>query len=163
MNAMNLSSKPILCLFLTVFLVAGLLSTGCERPQADMDAGTVEPAAWLTDYEEALKRAGEERKPVLINFTGSDWCPPCMALHREVFATAEFNRFAAENLILLEIDFPRAKQQPAEVIHQNHRLQQKYEIEGFPTIVLLSPQGEETRRGGYRRGGPRPFIRWVEG
>lgn len=123
----------------------------------------VEREEWLTDFEQAVALADEQEKTVFVNFTGSDWCPPCMILRREVFDTKAFNEYAAENLVLLEIDFPREKEQSPELVDQNQKLQEQFQIEAFPTLVLLNEEGEEMKRGGYRPGGPRVIIEWIEG
>jgi thioredoxin-related protein len=78
-------------------------------------------AQWFTDYNAALKKAQAENKSVLINFTGSDWCPPCMRLKAEVFDKYEFKKYAHDNLILLEIDFPRRIDQPPGVRAANQK------------------------------------------
>ncbi len=122
------------------------------------------PAVWLTDYEEALRVAAEEGKPVLMNFTGSDWCPPCKMLKRDVFSTGDFARYASDELVLLELDFPMQTQQPAELARQNQSLQEKFSVEAFPTLILLDSAGKETRRTvGYMEGGPKAFIAWIQG
>ena len=72
-------------------------------------------ATWLTDLPKAQAQAKAEKKIVLMDFTGSDWCPPCKALHKNVFSTQEFQEYAAKNLVLVEVDFPRAKQQTEEL------------------------------------------------
>lgn len=166
---MNLS-KGIL---LFVLLPAGLFWAACEGPPSAGGAASItegsaageEPqeVEWLVDYEKALALSGEREKAVLVNFTGSDWCPPCMALQREVFSTAAFKEYADENLILLEIDFPMKEKQPEELVAQNEKLAEQYGIEGFPTFLLLDSKGKELKRGGYRPGGPEAFLKWVEG
>lgn len=141
--------------------VGGQASAGADIENSDEP---VEPVEWETDYERALAMAAEQDKRVLINFTGSDWCPPCIRLKDEVFEDQVFHRYAKENLILLELDFPRSVEQPAELKEQNQRLQQEYSIEGFPTLIVLDSEGEEQRRHvGYMPGGPRAFLGWTEG
>jgi thioredoxin-related protein len=109
---------------------------------------------WLTSYDEAVKVAKAEKKPILVDFTGSDWCGWCIKLKDEVFKTKEFKDWAAKNVVLLEIDFPRKKEQAAEVKKQNQELQKKYDIKGYPTIVFLDAEGKELGRSGYLKGGP---------
>lgn len=174
-------SKTITLSFLlgSVFFLAGCGQPSTEagaalaRTEADAEAQAVdaeaevqpvEEAEWLTDYEAALARASEEGKAVLVNFTGSDWCPPCKLLKSDVFETDEFAAYAAENLILLEVDFPRGVQQAPELAKQNEALLGTYEVEAFPTLVVLDSQGAEVRRTtGYMPGGPSVFIKWVQG
>lgn len=119
-------------------------------------------AQWLTDYEKAQAEAKAENKLLLLNFTGSDWCPWCRVLDAEVFSTAEFADYAKKNLVLLTVDFPRAKALTAEVRKQNQTLAQRFEIQGFPTIVILSGAGKPLGMLGYMPGGPKAFIRELE-
>ncbi|MEI6376923.1 MAG: thioredoxin family protein [bacterium] len=118
---------------------------------------------WQTNYKSALEQAAKENKPVLLDFTGSDWCGWCIKLNKETFSQSEFKDFAKKNLILVELDFPKSNPQTAEVKKQNEELQQKFNVHGFPTLVLLNSQGKEiTRNAGYLPGGPKAFIAWVE-
>ena len=98
---------------------------------------------WLTDFKKAQEQAKATNKALLIQFTGSDWCPPCRMLQKQVLSAHEFEEYAAKNFILLEIDFPRAKQQSAELVQQNQTLAQRFGIEGFPTIILLNVDGKK--------------------
>ena len=118
---------------------------------------------WETNYDAALEQAAKENKMVLLDFTGSDWCGWCIKLKKDTFSKPEFQKFARESLILVELDFPRGKEQSAELKRQNQELAEKFGIEGFPTLVLLNPQGEEAARNvGYLPGGPEGFVKWVE-
>jgi thioredoxin-related protein len=106
--------------------------------------------AWKTDLPKALEQAKAEKKMVLLDFTGSDWCPPCKALHSTVLTSSEFSNFAKDNLILVELDFPRSKQQTAELKAANQELSKKYGIRGYPTIIVLDADGKELfRKVGY--------------
>ena len=115
-------------------------------------------ANWLSDYRKAQEEAKVSHKLLLINFTGSDWCPWCLRLHREVFLTPEFEQYAKNNLVLLTADFPRAKPLSVEVRKQNAKLAERYAVQGFPTIVVLNGEGKEVGLLGYLPGGPRAFI-----
>ena len=118
---------------------------------------------WLTDYKAALEQAAKENKPVLLDFTGSDWCGWCVKLDKETFSEASFKKFAAGNLILVEIDFPRNKPQSDEVKKQNRELQAQFGVDGFPTLVLLDSKGKEIAKNpGYLAGGPDALIAWVK-
>jgi thiol-disulfide isomerase/thioredoxin len=118
-------------------------------------------ATWLTDLEAGKAQAAKEGKNVLINFTGSDWCPWCIKLRQEIFAQPEFDAFAEKNLVLVEIDLPKRKPQSAAVRQANAQLVQKYRVEGFPTLVFLNSKGNEVVRGGYEPGGAKPFVQAV--
>ncbi|MGA2659465.1 MAG: thioredoxin family protein [Verrucomicrobiota bacterium] len=113
---------------------------------------------WMTDLGKAQAKAKEENRLVLMDFTGSDWCPWCIKLRKEVFSTPEFTEYAKKNLVPVEIDFPQRKQQPAELRKANRALQAKYEIRGYPTVVVLNGQGKKVGELGYEAGGPKPFI-----
>jgi thiol:disulfide interchange protein len=144
-------------------LMSGLWTIACGPAPLQTQQPSDQSADWLVRYDEALQTAARENKPVLINFTGSDWCPPCQQLKREVFSTPQFQEFAAGNLILLELDFPRRKQLEPELVRQNAELQSRYNIEGFPTVILVSPDGKERKRHvGHRPGGPAAYLRWIE-
>ena len=98
---------------------------------------------WTTDLAKAQEKAKADKKMVLLDFTGSDWCPPCKALHKNVLMSEEFAAFAKENLILVEIDFPNKKEQTAELKAANKELAKKYEIKGYPTVIVLDGEGKE--------------------
>jgi thioredoxin-related protein len=117
---------------------------------------------WKTNFAQAQSLAAEQKHYLLLDFTGSDWCPWCVKMDKEVFAHRAFMDFAAKNLVLVKLDFPRSKPQPAAEKAQNQELAQKFRIEGYPTYVLLDPNGNEVRRQvGYLEGGPSGFIRWT--
>ena len=118
---------------------------------------------WQTDYEHALATAKETKKNVLLNFTGSDWCPPCIAMNRNVFSKDAFKEFAQKHLILVEVDFPQRKQLPPKVAQQNDRLARQYEVEQAPTMFLLGPDGKVLGKfSGYSGEGPTEIIAWIE-
>lgn len=119
-------------------------------------------ATWLTNYDAALKQAAAEKKPVLIDFTGSDWCGWCIRLDKEVFSQKEFMDYAAENLVLLKLDFPHKKELPATEKAQNEKLAKKYKIEGFPTIVVLDSHAKQIGELGYEKGGAAKWITSLE-
>jgi protein disulfide-isomerase len=116
-------------------------------------------SAWLQDYEAAKKQAKEGNKPILINFTGTDWCGWCIKIEKEVFSKEEFLKYAKENLILMEVDFPQKKKQTKEVIAQNEVLDKEFKIEGYPTIFLIDAEGKKLSEDiGYRKGGAQAYV-----
>jgi protein disulfide-isomerase len=118
-----------------------------------------EDGRWLTSHAKAEVLARVRRRPILMFFTGSDWCGWCKKLVAESLSHDEFRRFAAESLVLLELDFPRAKQQPERVQRQNRRLLDTFGVEGFPTLILMDSRGKkELGRLGYTRGGAPGLI-----
>ena len=107
---------------------------------------------WSTDAVKAQAKAKAEKKLVMLDFTGSDWCGWCIRLHKEVFSTAEFAEYAKKNLVLVEVDFPRKKELSAEQKKANQALQSKYEIKGFPTLIVLDGNGKLLGRLSYSDG-----------
>jgi protein disulfide-isomerase len=113
---------------------------------------------WLTDLRKAQEQAKSDHKLVLINFTGSDWCPWCIRLDREVFSKPEFATYAKDHLVLVVADFPRSKPLSDDVRKHNEELADRFEIQGFPTIVVLNEHGKVVGELGYTPGGPAAFI-----
>jgi protein disulfide-isomerase len=113
---------------------------------------------WLTDYAAALKQAKDENKVMLIDFTGSDWCGWCIKLKSEVFDHPEFAAFAKENLVLLEVDFPRGKALSPAQRTANEKLGARFSVEGFPTVFIVSAQQRPLAKLGYEEGGPANYI-----
>lgn len=127
----------------------GKLTLSCTA-LALLTSAALAKSGWGEDYEKALSQAKAEKKLVLLDFTGSDWCGWCMKLDSEVFSKGEFKSFAKKNLELVELDYPRGKRLSKKVQEQNADLKKKYGISGYPTIVLLDSTGKETKRwGGY--------------
>ena len=102
--------------------------------------------AWATDYKKAQQEAKTSHKLVLLDFTGSDWCGFCIQLDRAILSQPQFKDYATKNLVLVEIDFPRRKPQSIETRKQNQELAQRYQIEGFPTLVVLNGDGKTVWR-----------------
>src|SRR5687768_4823210 len=121
-------------------------------------------AKWLTDFDAAKQQAQKENKAILMNFTGSDWCPPCKALKKNVLDKPEFEKFAAEKLVLMELDFPIDKKRiNKEVAASNAKLSEQFKIESYPTIIVLDKDGKELgRMDGYRGEAPAAYIKKLE-
>jgi len=114
---------------------------------------------WLTDLPKAQAQAKAENKMVLLDFTGSDWCGWCIKFKKEALDTTEFKDYAAKNLVLVEVDFPRKTPQSADQKKANEALSKKYQANGYPTFVVLSKDGTEIgRQEGYEPGGSTAFI-----
>ena len=129
-------------------------------PEPTRPAAAPSPATsrWTTDYAAAVSKAKESKRNVCVFFTGSDWCGWCVKLKSEVLAKPEFERYASENLVLVELDFPKGKPQSAEVKAQNNQLAQQYRVRGFPTVIVLNSAGKQIAQLGYQEGGPGPVI-----
>lgn len=118
---------------------------------------------WETDLQKAQAQAKTNNKLVFVDFTGSDWCGYCIRLNREILSKPEFKDYANKNLVLVEIDFPRAKSQSVDLRKKNQELAQQYDIQGFPTIVVLNGNGRMIWRfDGYFPDGPQAFIAELE-
>jgi thioredoxin-related protein len=117
-------------------------------------------ADWTTDYKAALVQAKAQKKLVLLDFTGSDWCGYCKLLDKEVFTQQSFKDFANKNYIQVTVDFPQQKQLPDEVKQQNDALGNQFKIDGYPTLIVLDADGKELgRQVGYDPGsGPDAVI-----
>ena len=99
-------------------------------------------AEWMTDFEAAKTKAAAENKAVLVDFTGSDWCGYCVKLRQNVFDKPEFEAYAKDKFVLMEVDVPRTKQLPEELMKQNRALVEQYRVNGFPSVFVMTPKGE---------------------
>jgi len=118
---------------------------------------------WLTDLAKAQAKAKAEQKLILMDFNGSDWCPPCKALRKNVLSTQEFIDYAKRNLVLVDVDFPHTFEQPAELKKANQALGEKYGVEGLPTVIVLSSEGKQLKKDmGYSGAGTKEFIAGLE-
>jgi thiol-disulfide isomerase/thioredoxin len=113
---------------------------------------------WLTDFEKAKAQAAEGKRDLLIDFTGSDWCPPCMALDEEVFSKDAFKLEAAKNFVLMLADYPESKDQPEPLKQQNKKLMEEYGVNEFPTVLLADAAGRPYAATGYEEGGPAAYV-----
>ena len=118
---------------------------------------------WLHDWNKAQEEAKANHKLLFLNFTGSDWCGWCIKLDKDIFSQPRFKNYAHDNLVLVELDFPRKKSQPTEERKQNVQLAQQYEVLGFPTIVVLNSNGQKVWQfDGYFSGGAEAFIEQLQ-
>lgn len=113
---------------------------------------------WLTDFEASKKLAAENNLPILVNFSGSDWCGWCIKLEKEVFSKDAFKEYAKDNVVLFLADFPNSKPQSDEVKAQNDALAKKHGVRGFPTVLLLDAEGNVLEKTGYKAGGPEKYV-----
>jgi len=145
-------------IFLITFFLTGVLAMQSQELK------------WYTDVREAITESNKVHKPMLMFFTGSDWCGWCIRLQNEVLKTPEFTKWAAENVILVELDYPRRTPQTPEIKNQNNELQQAFGIQGFPTIYFTSAEaidGKVNFKGlgqtGYVAGGPGAWLAVANG
>jgi len=116
-------------------------------------------SSWLTSLPDAKARAEKEKKLLFLDFTGSDWCGWCKKLDAEVFSTPEFAQYAAKNLVLVQLDFPAQKPQSDDLKAANKALAKKFEITGYPTLIVMKPDGSVLwKQVGFMRGGTTAWI-----
>lgn len=129
-------------------------------------SGILTTAVWLGNFSEAQKQAQTSHKKILINFSGSDWCGPCIRLRSEILESAAFEKYASENLVLVRADFPRAKknQLPKEQVKLNEDLAEKYNPDGkFPFTVLVDENGKILKTwDGYPGVSPDAFVAQIK-
>ena len=165
---------------LLVSVIGGALLAlpGCEQRSDSADSSPAEATpltqaapsnqtppskpGWLTSYEQGQQEAKANNKLMLLDFTGSDWCGWCILLDREIFSKPQFKEYASKNLVLVELDFPKMKSVSAETRAQNERLAIRYQVQAFPTIIVLNGDGRVVGALGYMKGGPDAFIAVLE-
>ncbi len=113
---------------------------------------------WLRNYDEAVQKAQRESKPIVMFFTGSDWCGWCTKLEKEALDTPEFAQLAGPRFVFLLLDFPIYKAQDPTLSQQNRDLQKKYEVRGFPTLVIIDSKQKRIGTTGYRPGGGKQYA-----
>ncbi|KJD31402.1 thioredoxin [Tamlana nanhaiensis] len=140
------------CLFISVFFVK---------------SNAQEALTWHTDMDKAFEIAITENKPLMLFFTGSDWCGWCIRLQNEVFKTTDFKNWANNNVVLVELDFPRRKKLEQKLQVQNYQMQQIFNVTGYPSVFFAKPnktvEGKKNLsslgKTGYVRGGA---SKWLE-
>ncbi|MES2575098.1 MAG: thioredoxin family protein [Bacteroidota bacterium] len=125
---------------------------------------------WETDINKAIKVSNKTKKPMLLFFTGSDWCGWCIRLQKEVLKTPEFAKWANANVVLVELDFPRAAPQSDLIKMQNSGLQQAFGVQGYPTVWFTTAQEKDGKPSftglgstGYVAGGPTAWLAVADG
>ena len=117
------------------------------------------PLPWIQAWDEASKESKATGKPILMDFTGSDWCIFCIKLKNEVFETEAFRKWSAEKVVLLEVDFPRSFDLDPNLLAQNEEMAARYGVRGFPTIVFADHTGKQIGSLGYAEGGPEVWLK----
>ena len=136
------------------------------NPEEAADAPAVSksvPKGWTEDFEAAKQQAAKEGKLILMDFSGSDWCGWCKKMDEEVFTKDRFVREASKKFVLVSVDSPRDKSILSALARkQNSALAEKYEVRGYPTVVIVDPDGKEVKRhSGYRAGGPNGYLKYL--
>lgn len=117
---------------------------------------------WMTNYEQAKALAKKESKPLFLYFTGSDWCPWCMKMDREILSTTAFQKNIGDSVIFVKVDFPQKKQLDPATKAQNSALQKEFKVHGFPTVILLDSSLNLISKMGYEDGGGQLYAAKVQ-
>ena len=145
--------------FLALLLIAGSFAVEAQE------------LVWHDNVEKAMEISKKSKKPLMLFFTGSDWCGWCIRLQKEVFKTKEFTDWAKDNVVLVELDFPRntSKLTP-ETQNQNSQLQQFFQVQGYPTVWLVNANKKDGKTNfeklgytGYVAGGPTAWLAVANG
>jgi protein disulfide-isomerase len=138
---------------ITLFLILGSLTIQAQE------------LTWQTNINKAMEISKKSKKPLFLFFTGSDWCGWCIRLQKEVFKTPEFEKWAKNNVVLVELDFPRRTPQEPEIQKQNAELQQTFGVQGYPTVWFVNAikkdgkiSFEKLGTTGYVAGGPSAWL-----
>ncbi len=119
---------------------------------------------WNTNFEMAKKNAQEKKQKIILVFSGSDWCAPCMKLEREIWNSETFKNYSKENYTLLKADFPKRKKNAltADLQDHNNQLAERYNKNGFfPLVVVLDEKGKALGQVGYKKSTPREYIELI--
>ncbi len=135
-------------------VLAVAIVLGCVYAFAPAVRG--EEGLWQTDFEAAKAKAKAEKKFLLVDFTGSDWCIWCKRLKGEVFDKDEFQNEAPKQYVLVALDYPPNIAAAPEHLR---KLANQYKIEGFPTVILMDTEGQVIARTGYKPGGPEGYVK----
>ncbi len=159
MTLMRLSTIALSGVF---FIAACSGQPGQTQAQIEAQANTspVHSAGWVQSFGEAVTQSVDSGKPIMLVFSGSDWCSYCQLLEHEVLRTPEFESWSSDNVIKVLVDFPQYQSQSAEIAIQNQKLKQHFagELKGYPTVLMIEPTGSVIGRTGYIAGGPIPWI-----
>lgn len=126
-------------------------------------AGMLQAQEWQENFDDALTKASSENKPIVLVFSGSDWCAPCIRLKRHIFDSDEFKAYASDHYVMYDADFPRKKknQLPEEKLNQNKSLAEKYNPKGyFPLVVVMDKDQNVLGTTGFvARTSPKKYIK----
>ncbi|MBT8038182.1 MAG: thioredoxin family protein [Verrucomicrobiae bacterium] len=108
-----------------------------------LSGGAIAGDGWMTDIDAALAKGKAEKKAVMVEFTGSDWCPPCIMMHKKVFSKKSFTDAASKKFILVVIDIPN---KDPKLKKKNSKVLKKYKVSGVPSVLLFGDDGKEFSR-----------------
>ena len=142
--------KKLLFILFTVFSISCQINTNSsENPKK----------IWLTDINQAIEQSKVSGKPIFAFFTGKEWCSWCKKLERQVLSKEGFINYAKENLVLLELDFPRGRRN---LPQKQIELARKFNIKGYPTVILMDSSTNKIAKTGYEAMSPEQYVDHVK-
>jgi protein disulfide-isomerase len=141
--------KKVLFLLLTIFSISCGLVSSNEEPSK----------LWLTDVNEAIELSKETGKPIFAFFTGKEWCSWCKKLENKILIKEAFITYAKENLILLELDFPRGRR---DLPQEQTNLARKFRIQGYPTVILMDSETNLLGKTGFESMTPQQYVENIQ-
>tara|TARA_A100001234_G_C12627906_1_gene386937 strand:- start:438 stop:917 length:480 start_codon:yes stop_codon:yes gene_type:complete len=143
----------------SIILISFITSTAFTQEKA---------ITWHTDMNEAINKSLQTEKPLLLFFTGSDWCGWCIKLQKAVFKKPEFKKWAKENVVLVELDFPKRTKLDPNIQKQNRELQRIFGVRGYPTVWYVQPKVIDgkvnlNKRLGSQGASPLEVKSWIAG
>ena len=147
--------KKLLFILFTVFSISCQMNTNsAEEPEK----------IWFTNVSEAIEQSKASGKPIFAFFTGKEWCSWCKKLERQVLSKEGFINYAKENLVLLELDFPRRRKDGKPVIlpEKQIELARKFNIKGYPTVILMDSSTNKIAKTGYEAMSPEQYVDHVK-
>jgi len=136
---------------LTALFIYGLMISNAEAVQ------------WTTNYDEALQSAKSQNKPIVMLFTGSDWCTYCKKLEREALDTPEFSQAAGSDFVFLKLDYPMRTKLDEKTTKQNQELKTRFDIRGYPTVLIIDANQNKIASTGYKPGGGKRYAEHLKG
>ncbi len=139
----------LISITLLIYVSCGTKKSEAETPAPEKRRSASTPfdvpTHWIADWEEAVLKSKSEKKPIMAIFSGSDWCPPCQRLSKNILSSPEWEKLAQEEVVFVYLDFPKRKELPEKITTQNEALSEKYGIRYFPSCLLISENenGEE--------------------
>ncbi|MCH9610646.1 MAG: Thiol:disulfide interchange protein DsbD [Chlamydiales bacterium] len=146
-------------------ILLALLSTTlvyADAPAPAKERHSEGKLVWMDNYEQAMKNAEQQHKPVILYFTGSDWCGWCKKMDQEVFSSPAFAAAVGQKFVFVKVDFPMNSKLPEAQARQNAQLKQRYGVTGYPTVVIVDSKGGFIGETGYRAGGGKAYAQWLE-
>ena len=136
------------------------LATSSSNYRAEAAETKKTPSGWIEDFNKAKELAKASKKVIFLDFTGSDWCPPCEELSKKIFDTSDFQKFAKDRLILVKVDFPEKKKLPEAQQKANDALAEQFKVDTYPTLILVNEEGKEINRIEAKLGeSPKDFLK----